>query len=239
MRRELLRYLHQPLYWVVASAGLAVRIMMAWLDKLHRLEVFWTLSVDFWKKIGSVTEGFLILLVLVHPFSMDREDRVQPVVTSAAHGRGRLFCERLTAGTAATGIGVFLLALGNLIITVIFGTGLPYSEEWIKEFLSSSVIVFAGSVGFFLFCACVCDITQNQPVTMCICGFPYAISYFINSDMIHPPEPLWFCRYGFFSELVRGRPLRIMPAFWRGWYSALLIGVLILTIKKRKERKEL
>lgn len=239
MKWELLRYLCHPLYWVIIGGGMAVRFVMAWLDRLHRPEIFWALSIDFWNKIGSVTEGFLIVLVLIHLFSVDKESGTKSVINSTAHGRKRLLRERLIAGMLAAVAGTSILTFGNLSIIAVCRRGMPFPEGWIAKFMLYSAVAFVGSVGFFLLCACVCDMTQNQPVAMCVCGLPFAISYFINADMVHPIEPLWLLRYGFFTELIRGRTIKALPYFWIGWYSILLFGALALAIKKRKERKEL
>lgn len=239
MKRELLRCLCRPLYWAIIGMGLAVRLLMAWLDRMYRSEIFWMLSTDFWNKIGSATEGFLIILVLIHLFSVDQESGTRPVVISTVYGRKRLLWERFTAGITATCIGVAFLTFGNLSITAACGWGLPCPEKWLAIFLMISVTALIGSAGFFLLCSCVCDMTQNQPMAMCICGLPFAISYFINADIVHPPEPLWFIRYGFFTELMRGRGIQSAPIFWIGWYAALFFGVLILALIKRKEHKEL
>lgn len=239
MKRELLRYLCHPLYWVIIGIGMAVRFVMAWLDRLYRPEIFWTLSIDFWNKIGSVTEGFLIVLVLIHLFSVDKESGIKPVINSTTHGRKRLLWERLIAGVLAAVAGALLLTFGNLSIIAVYRWGMPFPEGWIAKFLLYSVVALVGSAGFFLLCACVCDIAQNQPVAMCVCGLPFAISYFINADMVHPIEFLWLLRYGFFTELIRGRVIETIPYFWIGWYFVLLFCVLALAIRKRKERKEL
>lgn len=239
MKRELLRCVCQPLYWVVVGGGLAVRAALALLDRLYRPELFWALSTDFWNKIGSATEGALIVLVLIRLMSIDRECETQPMILSTTQGRRRLLWERLGAGTCAAVIGVSLLALGNLVITTAFGRGLSCPEGWIGKFFLYSDVALAGSVGFFLLCSCVCDMVQSQQIAMCVCGLPFAASYFISTDIAHPPEPFWFCRYGCFTELMRGRFIQSVPGFWIGWYSVLLLGVLLLTLRLRKERKEL
>lgn len=235
MRRELARCLRQPLYWAVLGAGLTVRLALAWLDCRYRPDQFWIISADFWSKTGSVTEAFLIVLVLIRLFSIDRECGTRPIILSTAHGRKRLLRDRLAAGTAAAVVGTFLLALGNGVVTAALGWGLPYPAEWMGGFLTASALALAGSEGFFLVCACVCDLTQNHPAAMCLCGLPFGLSCFINVDMVRPPEPLWLLRYGFFSELMRGRALPPPVIVLAAWYLVLCLGVLCLTVRKRKE----
>ena len=77
------------------------------------------------------------------------------------------------------------------------------------------------------------------PAAMCICGVPFAVSYFVNAGVVKPFELLWFFRYGFFTEMMRGRFIYSAPMFWTIWYALLLFGVLVIAIIKRKERKEL
>lgn len=239
MKIELFRYFKNPLYWTILGGGLSVRAVFACLDCFHRNKQFWALSADFWNKIGSVTEGFLILLVLIHLFSEDHEKRTSPVVNSTVYGRGWLFCNRLSAGGAAAVTGIVLLTAGNAGISMWFGRGLSCPLDFSCSFFAAAVAAASGGFGFFLLSACVCDIAQNQPAAMCICGFPFALSYFVNVDAIHPFHLAWFFRYGFFTELTRGRIISDLPFFWLAWYPVLLTGVLLLTIKKRKERKEL
>lgn len=239
MKTELLRYLKNPLYWIILGGGLFVRAILAYFDHLHRSGQFWALSIDFWNKIGSVTEGFLILLVLIHLFSADQEKGVSPVTYSTAYGRGRLFCNRLAAGSIAAIMGVFLMSASNTGISLWFGQALSRPTGCSLSLFTPALTAAAGSFGFFLLSACVCDVVKNQPAAMCICGFPFALSYFINVITIRPLHWAWFFRYGFFTELMRGRTISDFPFFWLIWYSILLAGILLLTIKKRKERKEL
>lgn len=239
MKQELFRCFQHPLYWSVLGGGLSVRAISACFDHLHRSEQYWALSAGFWSKIGSVTEGFLILLVLIHLFSVDQEKKTLPVINSTAYGRGRLFCSRLAAGGAAAVSGVFLLSAGNAGISMWFGQGLTSPGGFALSFILPGLTAAAGGLGFFLLSACVCDIAQNQPAAMCICGFPFALSYFVNVDAVRPFHWAWFFRYGFFTELTRGRMIFDLPFFWLAWYFVLLTCVLLLVIKKRKERKAL
>lgn len=85
----------------------------------------------------------------------------------------------------------------------------------------------------------ICDLSKNHPVAMCLCGLPFASSYFINVDAVKPPDLFWFLRYGFFTELLRGRTIGSFPVFWSVWYAALIGLTFFFVIQKRKERKEL
>ena len=73
MKADLIRCFRNPLYWLVLSPGLFVRVVLAYFDFQTRSDVFWSLSAEFWNKTGSVTLGFLVLLVLIRLFSADRE----------------------------------------------------------------------------------------------------------------------------------------------------------------------
>jgi hypothetical protein len=44
-----------PLYWLIISVGITIRVVFTYLDRLHRAEQFWSLSADFWTKIGALT----------------------------------------------------------------------------------------------------------------------------------------------------------------------------------------
>ena len=99
------------------------------------------------------------------------------------------------------------------------------------------MVVIVGAVGYCLVSAFVCDAVSSQPASMCICGLPFAISYFINIGMIEELDLFWFLRYGFLTELLRGRWISSLPAFWGMWYPIMIVRVFILSICKRKERK--
>ncbi len=210
MKADLIRCFRNPLYWLVLSAGLFVRVVLAYFDFQTRSDVFWSLSAEFWNKTGSVTLGFLVLLVLIRLFSADRETGAFPVINSTAYGRIALFRNRLIAGSAAASVGTILLAIGNYALSVLISGGLAF----------------------------VCDSLKNQPAAMCICGVPFALSYFINVAVLKKFGFFWFVRYGFFTEWMRGRRIGVTTEVWIIWYALLLGGLLLAVIHLRKERKE-
>ena len=126
MKADLIRCFRNPLYWLVLIAGLFVRVVLAYFDFQTRSDVFWSLSAEFWNKTGSVTLGFLVLLVLIRLFSADRETGAFPVINSTAYGRIALFRNRLIAGSAAASVGTILLAIGNYALSVLISGGLPH-----------------------------------------------------------------------------------------------------------------
>ena len=238
MKADLIRCFRNPLYWLVLSAGLFVRVVLAYFDFQTRSDVFWSLSAEFWNKTGSVTLGFLVLLVLIRLFSADRETGAFPVINSTAYGRIALFRNRLIAGSAAASVGTILLAIGNYALSVLISGGLSQPDGWSHVWFRSTVIVLIGTIGFFLFAAFVCDSLKNQPAAMCICGIPFALSYFINVAVLKKFGFFWFVRYGFFTEWMRGRRIGVTTEVWIIWYALLLGGLLLAVIHLRKERKE-
>ena len=239
MKADLIRCFRNPLYWLVLGAGLSVRVVLAYFDFQTRSEAFWSLSAEFWNKIGSVTLGFLVLLVLIRLFSIDRETGVFPVINSTAYGRITLFRNRLIAGSIAASAGAVLLAAGNHALSILISGRLPQPDGWNHAWFRSTAIVLIGTIGFFLFAAFVCDSLKNQPAAMCICGVPFAFSYFINIAVLKKFEFFWFVRYGFFAEWMRGRRIGVTPGVWGVWYALLLGGLLLAALHQRKERKEL
>lgn len=239
MRTELSRCFRNPLYWLVLGAGLSVRAVLAYFDSRTRSDAFWALSAEFWNKTGSVTLGFLVLLVLIRLFSVDRETGVFPVINSTAYGRITLFWDRLIAGSAAAAAGTIVLAVGNYALSLFFSCGRPCPPGWRISMMYASAAVLAGAIGFFLFAAFICDCLKNQPATMCICGVPFALSYFINVAVLKKFGFFWFVRYGFFTEWMRGRQIGVTPGVWGVWYALLLGGLLWAVLHQRKERKEL
>ncbi len=239
MKDDLIRCFRNPLYWLVLCAGLSVRGVLAYFDFQTRSDAFWSLSAEFWNKIGSVTLGFLVLLVLIRLFSADRETGVFPVINSTAYGRITLFRNRLIAGSIAASAGAVLLAAGNYALSILVSGRLPQPDGWNHAWFRSTAIVLIGTIGFFLFAAFVCDSLKNQPAAMCICGVPFAFSYFINVAVLKKFEFFWFVRYGFFAEWMRGRRIGVTPGVWGVWYALLLGGLLLAAIHQRKERKEL
>mgnify|MGYP007002646474 CR=1 FL=1 len=239
MKAELNRCFRNPLYWLVLGAGLVVRAVLAYFDFQTRSDAFWSLSAAFWNKTGSVTLGFLVLLVLIRLFSVDRETGVFPIINSTAYGRITLFWDRLLAGSAAAAAGTIVLAVGNYALSVFFSFGRPCPPGWGISMMRASAAVLAGAIGFFLFAAFICDSLKNQPAAMCICGVPFAFSYFINTIVLKKFGFFWFVRYGFFTEWMRGRRIGVTPGVWVCWYALLLGGLLLAAIHQRKGRKEL
>lgn len=239
MKADLNRCFRNPLYWLVLSAGLSVRAVLAYFDFQTRSDAFWSLSAGFWNKVGSVTLGFLVLLVLIRLFSVDRETGAFPVINSTAYGRIALFRSRMAAGGVAASTGTGVLAVGNYALSVLISSSLPKPDGWNHAWFRTTMIVLFGTIGFFLFAAFVCDSLKNQPAAMCICGVPFALSYLINTAVLKKFGFFWFIRYGFFTEWMRGRQIDVAPAFWGVWYALLLSGLSLFSIHQRKERKEL
>ena len=239
MKTECVQYFKDPYYWAVVGLGLATRTVLAYLDHLHRGPQFWELSVDFWNKTGSITMGFLILLVLIRRFSYDTELGTFPIINSTVYGRLSLFRNRLIGGEAAVIIAVLLLYVGNVGISFLIGHETRMSYGWTDCFSHATAVVVVGAVGYFTMSAMICDLAKNHPIAMCLCGLPFASSYFINASAVKPPDVFWFFRYGFFAELMRGRTIQSFPIFWFVWYSVLIGLALFFVIRRRKERKEL
>ena len=150
-----------------------------------------------------------------------------------------LFRNRLIAGSIAASAGAVLLAAGNHALSILISGRLPQPDGWNHAWFRSTAIVLIGTIGFFLFAAFVCDSLKNQPAAMCICGVPFAFSYFINVAVLKKFEFFWFVRYGFFAEWLRGRKIGVTPGVWGVWYALLLGGLLLAAIHQRKEHKEL
>lgn len=148
MKTELTRYFRNSLYWLVLGAGLSVRVVLAYFDFQTRSDAFWSLSAEFWNKIGSVTLGFLVLLVLIRLFSADRETGVFPVINSTAYGRITLFRNRLIAGSIAASAGAVLLAAGNHALSILISGRLPQPDGWNHAWFRSTAIVLIGTIGF-------------------------------------------------------------------------------------------
>ncbi|MEY8420903.1 hypothetical protein AALA83_16730 [Oscillospiraceae bacterium 44-5] len=239
MKTECLQYLKNPYYWTVIGLGLAARAGLACLDFRYRGPQFWELSADFWNKTGSVTMGFLILLVIIRRFSYDTELRAFHIINSTAYGRLSLFWNRLIGGEAAAAAAVLFLYAGNIGISFLLGSQIGMPDGWTGSFSHATLAALVGSLGYFTMSAMICDLAKNHPIAMCLCGLPFASSYFINADAVKPPDLFWLLRYGFFTELVRGRTIKSFPAFWFVWYMALIGLTLLFVIRKRKERKEL
>lgn len=239
MMQELLRILKMPLYWLLLGTGVAIRIILAYFDRMYRTELFWMLCADFWNKVGGFTVATVILAVLIRVFSIDYENGVQDVICSTAFGRLKLFCKRLFAIALNAAIAVVILAVANAFISAFFGRGLAFDDAELANVITKTAVALCGSIGLSIVAGAVCDISKSQPITLCVCGVPFIISVFINADVIQPLELFWFFRYGFFTELMRGRPLHSLPTLWAVWYTAMIILVLSITLKARKERKEL
>ena len=110
---------------------------------------------------------------------------------------------------------------------------------WIGSFSARTLAALAGAEGLYIVSALVCDLAKNQPIAMCLCGPAFAGSYLINPGAVKPPDVFWLLKYGFFTELARGRSIRSFPRFWLGWYLLLIGTNFFFVMRKRKENREL
>lgn len=219
--------------------GLAFRAVIAYFDSLYRSPKFWELAAGFWNKIGSAAIGFLVLLVMIRCFSYDTEIGIFSIINSTTHGRFSLFRDRLISGGTAIVLSALLLYAGNIGISFLLGKQFLIPTGFLRSFSYDTAATIVGSVGFFLTSAMICDLTKNHPIAMCLCGLPFASNYFINVGVLKAFNVFWFLRYGFFTELMRGRTIKSFPLFWLVWYAMLIGLTFFLAIWKRKERKEL
>lgn len=239
MRIECCQWFKNPYYWAVICLGLAARTGLACLDCRYRGAQFWELAADFWNKTGSVTMGLLILLVMIRQFSYDTEMGISPTINSTVYGRLPLFWNRLIGGEVAVLAAAVLLHVGNIGVSCLLGSKIGMPNGWTGSFHAATAVALVGSAGFFALSAMMCDLTKNHPIAMCLCGLPFASSYFINVGAVKPPDIFWLLRYGFFTELMRGRAIRSLPIVWFVWYAALIGLTLFFVIQNRRERKEL
>ena len=239
MKTEILRCLRIPLYWLTLCMSFLARICFSYLDRVHRAADYWVLSLSFWNKNGSLTMAFMILVVLIRIFTFDCETSAQPLIASTRYGRSTLFIHRLSAGMCVVLLGTALIVYMNIGVSFAVGHCIARPDDWLASFLVLSYRAIAGTIGLYLASSCICDSFQNHPAAACICSALYLISYFINAKMILPFSPLWFFRYGFFTDLMRGNALTSHPTFWAFWYLILLLLVFGLATRQRKERKEL
>lgn len=110
--------------------GTGRRAGLTYLDFRYRSPQFWELAADFWNKTGSITMGFLILLVMIRRFSYDMELRTFPIINSTAYGRLPLFWNRLIGGEVAVVAAVLLLYAGNTGISCLLGSKMGMSYDW-------------------------------------------------------------------------------------------------------------
>jgi len=239
MIEELFQILRKPLYWLILCAGLGIKCVFALMDAKYRAASFWTEAIDFWNSFGSATTGLLILLVLIRSFSVDWKTGTSDLIGSAANGRKALYVKRMFAGCIAALLGVFILTVGNIVLSCMIDPASKIPNGWIALFLLRILPVCVGTVGFYLVTAFICDLLQSQSAAVSICASLFAISYLINAAAVTPYEIFWVLRYGFFTELLRGRWLIQKPFFWIIWYTGLLTGLYIWSIRKRKERNAL
>ena len=99
------RMYKNALTWGVLAAGLLFRGALAAMDALYRGGSFWQRAAGFWDGTGSVALSALVLLVLIHVFSADRETGVEELVLTTPFGRGRLFARRIAAAALAAATG--------------------------------------------------------------------------------------------------------------------------------------
>ena len=236
---ELKRYLRAPLYWLGLAISVLIRGVLTYLDMKHRADTYFEIAADYWTKAGAVSLAFIILAVLIHQFSTDKETGAVTVISSARNGRIKLYLRRVAAGVIMTFLTVAILSLCNVATAYCLAPDVPVPDTFARTFVSRTLTALLGGVGFFLAASFVCDAVSNQPAAICICGFPFGLSFFINVIVVDKFDFAWFIRYGFFTELMRGRLIYSQPVFWCVWYAVLILGLFALSLYKRKERKQL
>lgn len=239
MKDDLLRLLKSSLYWLIISMGGGICIFTAYMDYRYRSQNFWSLAGGFWNRFGAVILAFVILMVAVRLYSVDYEQKTAEMILSTAHGRKRLFRRRMAASMIFAVISAALLAAVHYGVSRIIAAELPIPSDWMGTYLFATFITVLGGAGFSAVSGAICDIIKSHGATLCICGLPYGISFFINSSVVKPPDIFWFLRYGFFTELMRGRLIASRPGFWAVWYCGLTALTVALALIRRKERKEL
>lgn len=246
MTSEIKRYAAKALYWIILAATLIARGFLAYFDFKefkHEPDGYLDLAVDYWNNAGSLSLAILILIVLIHQFSIDKETGADTVIHTARYGRRRLYFERLGAGVVMTVFSVAILGLGNYVISYFMSPVGVHMRDALAPYIESTLITLVGGVGFFLASSFVCDVVASHPAAICICGFPYVFSYLVYSMVdnifLEPFDLFWFLKYGTFTELVRGRWITTVPVFWCIWYPMVIAGLFALSLYKRKERKQL
>ncbi len=236
---ELKRYLRAPLYPLGLAISVLIRVVLTYMDMKHREDTYWEIAADYWDTVGSASFALIILAVLIHQFSKDKETGAITVINSTRDGRIKLYFRRLAAGVIMTVLTVAILSLCNVVTAYCFAPDVPVPDGFTRMFVSRTLIALLGGLGFFLAASFVCDAISNQMAAMSICGLPFGLSFIINVIVLDKFEFEWFVRYGFFTELMRGRLIYSQPVFWCVWYAVLIIGLFVLSIYKRKERKQL
>lgn len=237
---ELKRYLRAPLYWLGLAISVLIRGVLTYLDMKHREGTYWEIAADYWNPVGCVSFALIILAVLIHQFSEDKETGAITVINSTRDGRIKLYFRRLAAGMIMTVLTVAILSLCNVATAYCLAPDVPVPDGFAWVFTCRTLIALLGGMGFFLAASFVCDAISNQMAAMCICGMPFACSFFINFYIVKDFQfPYYYILHGFFTEFMRGRLIYSQPVFWCVWYAVLIIGLFVLSIYKRKERKQL
>jgi len=202
---------------------------------------FFMTSISFWHLIGSLMIGFMILFVNTRLFSWDEEEKVKEAILATKSGKARLFLFRMLANALyTTGIAILFLFI-QVLGFFIFNRYENLSITFIVECLESFPYVWAGSVLFSVFAACVCTVFQSHMVATVLCGILFGTTYLLRGNLLQPYSLEWFLEKGFFSYFIRAKDIVLDSQFMvlMIWYGIFLASVLVLTITLQIRRHEL
>lgn len=207
-------------------------------------------SMTFWHILGSLTLGFIILMINTRLFSMDTDEKVEEVFNTTRYGKRKLFVDRLKATMVFSTLAVLIFIGINLGLTFIFSKSsqlvvVPYDISITSYFIIQNFIVILGASVFAVFSALLCDSFKSHNITLIICGLLYGISYITRTSMVDKYSIHWILERGFFSFIIRGKILTVSSIdlyeviFWMLWYVILMCLMIGVNKKIQLRRKEL
>ncbi len=239
MKYEWERTLRSPALWLILSASLGIRCVIAVYDRMYRFDSFWDLAVSYWEIIGALTLILMILLAPIKLFTDDKHYSMNEMILSARKGRWPLMARRLIVCLLFALTATAFLGTSNYIISAIIGGGPTVN---ITAYWHTTVQAAVGGMGLALAAGALCDVLRSHPAALIICGAFTLIGFMIRGNMIHPFDFLWFIKCGFFTPLLRGQAIALWNGwflFWSVWHISMILIFLFFDVYKRRERKAL
>ena len=235
MIAELKKIVFNKMFWIILMCGSSFRTFMAILDFKNRKNTYWELADNFWHNIGSFTIGMVILLVAIRIISYDKETKIFDVINTTYKGRVVLFLKRIIAAIIGVLLSITILFTVNILISSFIAEKFILTEAFLKKYC----IVLLASIGYLIFCLLICDILKNHTAAMVVCGFPFGYTFLLGRESLQAYDVLWFIKYGFFADMIRGHSISSHHWFWFIWYSLLFVMLFSISLYLRKVHKEL
>lgn len=242
-----LQKLYNSLYFISIFAVSSLWIFVLYNTFIWIPEQMLQKSLEFWDKLGSITLGFIILIISTKIFIMDVNENTEDVFNTTKLGKRRLFQVRIKAGVFFIVTTVLLFVGMNIIVTLFFvrvpqDVTIPMDISTAFYYILQTLMVIIGAISFAICASCICNGFKSHGITIIICGLLFGISFITRSTLANKFSIHWFLERAFFSYLMRGKILADSLweiLYWISWYCLISCFAIISSRIIQLRRNEL